>query len=778
MFRFLQRILNTCLQKLRDLLGIGKQEEISHKIESRSNSAHSLTSKEIIVLPDDIEFISFETEPLPHHPSPEELLRQEIETARAILGSVDGKTLDDQQMRCVIDSSPRQLVIAGAGTGKTTTIIGKVMYLLKTKSVSPSEIAIFSYTNPSAREIRDRIQKATSSRIYAATFHSFAAKVIKEVEGYPQKITEGAAEEFIQKMFAPENLSEEIKQLLCKYALYGGDHLRSEVTFRSYSEYQDHLYRYLKTPLCGKAVPSFGSYFIANFLTIHGIDYSYYEKTDNFLIKGTNIFIQYHPFHANGYWPSCFNENYQTLVRQYRALEDKRHTYQRVNSIVIQCYSNQLYDGTLEGHLTKELSHYGLQPVLRPSEEIWASAFPSGGRELERTRETICNIISLMHSNNHSVEDVRCMVAGTEPKHNNQYICQLVEFLYPAYRQYLIENNLTTFDDLIIKTIDYLKRGKYKNPFKYIIVDEYQDIAPARVDLLKALIQSSPSDLLCVGDDWQSIYGFNGSNVRFILDFEKYWGPSTVNKIEKTYRFSQNLVDVLGDFVMTNPNQVKKRIRGHNNLNGSALRVLLADDSNQFLDLIAQTLDTFPINSTVFFIGRFKKDWGRITKDSIYFEQGSNGDISCCFRPDLRIKFLTAHASKGLEADNVIIINAKDEAFGFPSQIPTHPFVALLQGQAHQFPHDEERRLFYVAATRTRNRTFIVCERSNKSAFVNEIINKHPDVLDSNNHICPFCGAPLIEVEDLLCNTLVCKNFSDGTCNYMQDSVWIPPRKS
>jgi DNA helicase-4 len=312
-------------------------------------------------------------------------------------------------------------------------------------------------------------------------------------------------------------------------------------------------------------------------------------------------------------------------------------------------------------------------------------------------------------------------------------------------------------------------------------VDEYQDIAPSRVTFLQALIRSSPAHLLCVGDDWQSIYGFNGSNVGFILNFEKFWGNATVNKIEKTYRFSQSLVDILGAFVMANPHQVKKQIRGHTNLQGCAIRVLFADEKNPLHNIIAQTLEGFPINSTVFLIGRFQKDLDTIVNERDFFETTIDKEITSityCRRTDLRIRFLTAHASKGLEADNVIIINAKDGMFGFPSKIPNHPLVDLLQGQQHLYPYDEERRLFYVAATRTRNRTYIVCERSNKSAFVNEIINKYPDVLDSNNHICPLCGAPLIEVEDLLGNDWACKNYSDGTCNYRRDSVWMPPRKS
>ena len=778
MFRFLQRILNTCLQKLRDLLGIGKQEEISHKTESRSNSAHSLTSKEIIVLPDDIEFISFETEPLPHHPSPEELLRQEIETARAILGSVDGKTLDDQQMRCVIDSSPRQLVIAGAGTGKTTTIIGKVMYLLKTESVSPSEIAIFSYTNPSAREIRDRIQKATNSRIYAATFHSFASKIIATVEGTIRNITQNATDQFIKERFVPSKLSEEQKQLLCKYVLYGGEHLRSEGDFEFYAEYQAYLDRHLGT----SPYASVGSIFISNYLAIHGIAHYYYKKTDNFLLTGSDIFIQYDPFHINGRWPTCFYEDHRALQEKYRTLEQQRISYQNEHTIVIRCHSNQLSDGTLEAYLTRELSRHGIQPVPRHSAELWPLAFPSDGKELSKIQTTVCNILSLMHGNNYSAQDLLSLASSAGlTRHNNHYILHLIESLYLSYRQYLTKNHFTTFDDLIFTAIDYLDKGKYKNPFKYIIVDEYQDIAPSRVTFLQALIRSSPAHLLCVGDDWQSIYGFNGSNVGFILNFEKFWGNATVNKIEKTYRFSQSLVDILGAFVMANPHQVKKQIRGHTNLQGCAIRVLFADEKNPLHNIIAQTLEGFPINSTVFLIGRFQKDLDTIVNERDFFETTIDKEITSityCRRTDLRIRFLTAHASKGLEADNVIIINAKDGMFGFPSKIPNHPLVDLLQGQQHLYPYDEERRLFYVAATRTRNRTYIVCERSNKSAFVNEIINKYPDVLDSNNHICPLCGAPLIEVEDLLGNDWACKNYSDGTCNYRRDSVWMPPRKS
>lgn len=737
-----------------------------------------MSEEPVIIVPQDLTWFSAfqssnNTPLVQNHPNPEDLFQQRIDAARKVLGRVDGKVLDNQQMRCVIDSSPRQLVIAGAGTGKTTTVIAKIIYLLKSQAVSSNEIAVFSYTHPSAQEIRDRIRKATDSDVYAATFHSFAARIIAEIEGKHRIIAQNATEGFIRQKFTPEHLSDAEKLLLCQYVLYGGDAVHPEQDFISHDMCQDYLKRHLRRPINGKPVETFGSFVIANYLTIHGINHIYYKNTDNFLLIGKNIFIQYYPFHSDEWSPIFYDDNCLVAQEKFSAHEKQRLSYQKSCTTVIRCYSDQLSDGTLAEYLTRELSRYGVKPVLRPSAELWSLAFPPDGKELLRIQNTMCTIVSLIHGNNLSVDSVSSLINEADlNRGNNTRIMQLIQLVYPAYKQYLVENGLTTFDDLIISAIDYLNSGTYKNPFKFLIVDEYQDIAPLRVSFLQALLRSSSAHLLCVGDDWQSIYGFNGSNVEFILDFEKDWGKASVNKIEKTYRFSQSLVDALGEFVMKNPNQVKKQIRGHDNLEGSALRVLIAENTSHALDLIAQTLDGFPLDSTVFFIGRFNNDWEHMSIDCIDFETSIDKGITSIVyrkRPDLQIRFLTAHASKGLEADNVIIINARNEVHGFPSQIPTHSIVELLQNQKKRFPYDEERRLFYVAATRTKTRTFIVCEKDNRSAFVDEIMEQNPDVLIADPHICPRCGAPLIEVEDTLCRFFVCERHVEGACSYSRD---------
>jgi DNA helicase-4 len=387
-----------------------------------------------------------------------------------------------------------------------------------------------------------------------------------------------------------------------------------------------------------------------------------------------------------------------------------------------------------------------------------------------RARKTLGNIVKLMHANEHTVDSVLSL-AHSEGLHGSTFhrILQLLGLIYPVYCQYLQDTGITTFDDLIILATKYLREGKYRNPFSYIIVDEYQDIAPSRVALLRALIDSYPAKLLCVGDDWQSIYGFNGSNVDDILDFEKIMGSASVIKIEKTYRFPQDLVDILGKFVMVNPYQVRKQIRGRNNLQGSAICVLYADSRQHILEIIAQCLNKFPMNSTVFFIGRFRRDWDDLGKDCSYFETESSDIVSITYRyrPDLKIRFLTAHASKGLEADNVIIINCHKGIYGFPSQIPTHPVEALLRNQHHRFPHEEERRLFYVAATRTRNRTYLVCQKESASIFVDELVMLDRSVLLADDRFCPFCGARLIEKpQPPFGSMLECENCEKGTCSF------------
>ncbi len=701
-------------------------------------------------------------------PTQDELLLEKINEARLVLGSVEGRTPDNQQMLCVIAQEHNHLVIAGAGTGKTSTIVAKVMYLLKTQQYAPNELAIFSFTKASASELKNRIRNATGSQIYTATFHAMALRIVSSVERCTPKINNSPPEAIIKQMLSIQNLTKNEIQTVCKYVLLGGDHIRSEFSFLTASDYLLHLDQHLPRTIDGQKVSNYGELVISNLLTIYGIDYIYYPKTHNFLIAGHNLYIEYYSINHNGDTPCYFfgNQHNATIQSSSKELDYLRNQY-RSNAKVIQCYSYQLFDGSLEHYLIDTLQKYGINGSICDSQALWDYAFVQRPYLMTRLAKNISSIMTLMSSKNCSVQDLSAMIDKTWGTYCiNPHFFSVLDIFHTHYDQILSATNSTTFDMLLAKATHYIKTGKYIHRYKYVIVDEYQDISQAQYDFLQALRHSHSYSLLAVGDDWQSIYGFNGSRVSYIMDFEQYWGPSYISKIETTYRFPQSLVDIGGKFIMQNPRQIQKNIHAKTTIH-DPLAILYADKKTPSISLVAQALDTLPLKSSVFLLGRNNKDWEKIKEDSLYFEDGENGSILYSRRPDLSIQYMSVHSSKGLEADNVILINVIDDRYGFPNQTASHPVVDLLIDLEDPYPHAEERRLFYVAMTRTRNRVFIITERGKESVFVHDLIRDNPDIIERSTK-CPRCGRALNRIDNPPFSYYdVCSGYDAGNCEYM-----------
>ena len=287
--------------------------------------------------------------------------------------------------------------------------------------------------------------------------------------------------------------------------------------------------------------------------------------------------------------------------------------------------------------------------------------------------------------------------------------------------------------------------------FDFVIIDEYQDISPLEYALIRNLREKQNFRLFCVGDDWQTIYQFAGSEIDLILDFKKYWGETKVFKIERTYRFPEQLAKISGKFIMKNKTQLFKDIRGINcrdpdqivEINGPSERTDLNSLRFFFLNL--------PRNTRVFLLGRYNFDIKKISHcEFLNFDYETNEPrILMPERPDLNINFCSAHKSKGLQADYVFIINCRDATLGFPSQVKEKELItlarkALLQknsqmklgnSQKGKFLNmiwknlrptkddefAEERRLFYVAMTRARKKIFFLTVQEKESPFILEL---------------------------------------------------------
>ncbi len=552
----------------------------------------------------------------------ERVARGKLQTAYSLIGDVEGRRLDEQQMICVVKEAHNQLVIAGAGTGKTTTIVGKIKYLLQTGQCQPEDILVLSFTNASASEMRKRIAAETGEKIAAATFHKLGLHIISQVNGVMPKITQIGLRKLVKEQLVLNMQSDEYLGLLNTYLLFNRVAAKSEFDFQSKKEYEEYLRLNPPTTINNETVKSYGEMDIANFLMKNSIRYIYefpYEvdtRTSeygqyhpDFYLPDFKVYIEYFGINRRREVPSYFEaSNGMSATEAYRATMDWKRTIHRENqTVMIECYAYEKFEGTLLENLQKKLEAESVTLSPKSSKELWAQIVDGGDSLLDGLIELFETLINLIKSNNYSIETVRELNTGSDRK-TNDLLLKLLEPIFNAYNQYLLDHGEIDFNDMINQASSCVRQGKYVNPYKYVIVDEYQDISKARFGLLAALRESSDYNLFCVGDDWQSIYRFAGSDIGFILDFEKYWGAADISKIETTYRFPQSMIEVSSGFVMRNPVQVKKSIKGRTDDNRFPLGEIYGFTDRAAVEFMVKKLEVLPKDSSVFFLGRYTFD--------------------------------------------------------------------------------------------------------------------------------------------------------------------------
>lgn len=302
--------------------------------------------------------------------------------------------------------------------------------------------------------------------------------------------------------------------------------------------------------------------------------------------------------------------------------------------------------------------------------------------------------INLFKSNNYKFDMFYKFINKTRSKEKR--LLKEIMKCYICYESYLKKENLMDFNDMINDAIERLYYSNVR--YKYIIIDEYQDTSITKFSFINKLLKLSNASFFAVGDDFQSIYRFTGSNLKIITDFKCYFPFGKVFKLKNTYRSPNELIKIAGKFIMKNKNQIKKKLKSKNELKNS-VEIVYYDDLNT------------SINSVV------KED----NIDDLFILSRNNHDLEKVDNLNINYRKLTIHKSKGLQSDYVFVINLNDNKNGFPNKIKDHEILRYVNGYKEYYPYEEERRLFYVALTRCKKKVYLFSPKNNPSMFVKEI---------------------------------------------------------
>ena len=489
--------------------------------------------------------------------------------------------LDEEQSSIVLDNSKYLLVVAGAGSGKTLTILGKIGYLIKEKSYKQDDILCISFTKEASLSLKNKIKKEFNLDMDVYTFHKLSLEILKERNIY--------------------------------YEITSTDTLINII----------HEFIYIKVLSSKKHMALILKYFKMK-----------YKNNNQYL-----LFLE---------------KNKQKIKTLEKLLLSFIHLFK--------CNGNEL----------KEFLKY-LKKLKR-------------------------NIFTYRH---------------------NKIFLTLPLNIYIEYESYLKENNEIDFDDMIIKATKNIQEYGINKQYKIIIIDEYQDTSYVRFLLIKEIINKINASLMVVGDDFQSIYRFTGCDLNLFINFKNYFKDAKIMKIQNTYRNSQELIKVAGDFVMKNKKQIKKNLKSNKHIDKPIKLIYYDDIRKTFLKLIIEIYNKN--KSKILVLGRNNDDVYMIL-DTKYFKLKQDKLIYLNDK-NIDIRYLTIHKSKGLEEENIIIINLENKTLGFPSQIKDEKILNLISIK-EKYPYAEERRLFYVALTRTKNSAYLLVPNKNPSIFIKEIKRK------------------------------------------------------
>lgn len=681
----------------------------------------------------------------------QDILYAELTDQKKFLESIESKPLSIEQGTAVITFDNRVLLVAAAGSGKTSVMVARAAYATMKNFIHPSKILLLAFNKVAAEELQERVKERfenaniDSTGIKASTFHAFGLDVIgrglnarptvapwvdngrdlEEIAAIVKELKD-SSEDFKYKwdlyrlIFPPETIK-----------MTGIDHDAWE------SESREQGFRTFD----GKIVRSHGERMIANWLYLHGVLYQY-ER--DYKVKTADV------FHRQ-YMPDFYYQDIDTWHEHWaldqrgnpppdfsgylEEIEWKRNLHSVNKTDLIETTFGEVVFANGLSRLKEKLTKRGIKLQWdpdRPKAE-YTNVEDSEIIKLVRT------FMTHVKSNSLSSADIESRLVG-KWKHlksdRTDLFLEIYWLVHEEWNRRLADANAIDFEDMLIQAALIVENNNYIPDYDLILVDEFQDSSFARARLVKSLLKSKSKYVLVVGDDWQSINRFAGADASLMSKFHDSFGKGPTLYLSRTYRCTQTIADVATKFVTKNPNQIKKTVLADQVGLGHPIVLIRAGGEQQgvreALQLISDDLKASGRNSgSVFILGRYKhnRDWV------------PNDDF-----PRLKATYRTIHGSKGLEADYVVVVNLEFGRHGFPSEIEDDPILNLAMSEPETFDYAEERRLLYVALTRAKKQAFLVTRKNRDSMFAVELMSDSLidvitlDLADSENAFVQTCS--------------------------------------
>jgi len=711
-------------------------------------------------------------------------IERECEKYKSLFDTLEAYPLTQNQRRSIITDECNNLVIAGAGTGKTSTIVGKARYIIEKGLAKPDEILLLAFARKVKEELDERISRM---RVHpdVKTFHALGLSIIAKSEGIKSSVSQLSSDrekliQFIQGRIGLDKqqildefvddrpaLSKDNNFLkkLTDYFVYYLQPYKSIFKFSSLGEYIDYIRENQIRSLKGDKVRSYEECEIANFLYINGINYEYEKDYEirtaskeykqyqpDFYLPDYGIYIEHFGINKKGETAPFIDKD-----KYLREMAWKREIHQKYGTELIETFSYEKTEGKLLSNLEQTLRSHGVKLQRIPEEEILEEINKMS--VITPFVELQAKFLNLFKSSNFTLDELREKAKGHPDWQRYHAFLDIFERIHETYEAYLKQTRKIDFNDMIKRATKHLNKQPFPLDYKYILVDEFQDISQSRYHFIKSILDKAPScKLLAVGDDWQSIYRFTGSDLSIMTNFQENFGFAEQMYLDQTFRLNDKICDFSSKFILKNNDQIPKTLSAIRTVDSPAITIVWSkgDDKRQQKETLLECLGE--INSiekhktSVFIIGRYR-----------FLKPEKLPAIRKKF-PQLDIEYYTAHGSKGKQADYVIVVDLKSDRLGFPCKIQDEPILNLVLAKEDTYPDAEERRLFYVAITRAKKQVYLLADPEYPSAFIKEVLRDNYEYnlarkREFSTIRCPNCQTGFIIKREHLGKFYSCNNY-------------------